>query len=382
METPCLITATAELEEFIRPLSAEPFVAIDTEFIRERTYWPQLCLVQLAGSAGAAAIDPLSPGIDLSSLFALLSNPGVIKVFHAARQDIEIFYHLTGSIPSPLFDTQVAAQVLGFGESISYERLALALTGFELDKGSRFTDWAKRPLSARQLAYALDDVIHLRTIYEKLSPKLKARKRETWIMAEIEWLAAPATYDLAPEDAWMRMKAGNLKPRQLAALQRMAAWREALAKERNVPRGRIARDDALIELASALPHTLEEAAHLRSVGGTSREALRELFTHVEAVRELPSSELPSPNHRKRRQNAENDVVEVLQLLLKLAGARHDVLPRLVATRDDLERLSLGERNLPLLEGWRREVFGAEAVAFLEGRLCLQLDTGKGELVLK
>ena len=278
-----VITDTATLADFCRRLSAEAFVTVDTEFMRDRTYWPDLCLVQLAGSEAAAAVDPMADGISLEPLFELLANPQVLKVFHAARQDLEIFYQLAGRLPAPLFDSQVAAMVCGFGDAVSYETLASRLAGARIDKSFRFTDWSKRPLSDRQLTYALGDVTHLRAIYQKLSKRLHSTGRERWVDEEMAVLTDPATYRLDPETAWVRLKPRSGSPKFLNVLKAVAAWRETEAQRRNLPRNRLVRDEALLEIAAQAPSTVAELARTRSLSRGTASCSRALSRPTRSV---------------------------------------------------------------------------------------------------
>jgi ribonuclease D len=267
-----LLTTTAELQELCVALAREPFVAIDTEFMRDRTYFPKLCLIQLAGEERHVAVDPLASGLDLKPLFGLLADPAVVKVFHAARQDIEIFYNLTGRVPAPLFDTQLAAMVCGYGEEVGYETLVAHLAKARIDKSSRFTDWERRPLSAQQLAYALADVTHLRVVYQKLKQRLEETGRSSWVAQELAGLSNPATYQQPPEEAWKRLKVRSRDPRFLAIVQALAAWRERTAQERDLPRNRVLRDDLLLEVAANRPITLEQLMKLRRINLDRRSA--------------------------------------------------------------------------------------------------------------
>ncbi len=283
------ITTQKELAAFCKSVAQEEFLTVDTEFIREKTYFPRLCLIQIAGSEKAAIIDPLAKDIDLAPVFELLQNPKIVKVFHAARQDIEIFYLLSKKIPAPIFDTQVAAAVCGFGESAGYESLVNQIVGKEIDKSSRFTDWSARPLSEKQLAYALSDVTHLRVIYEKLKKKIEDTGRTTWIAEEHVYLSDPALYDANPDEAWKRLRVGNLKPKHLAVLRELARWREHEAIKHDVPRGRIVKDDVLVELALSAPRKEADLSRIRSIGNISQSRMAAIFACVEAALALPAS---------------------------------------------------------------------------------------------
>ena len=371
-----LITEASVLAELCNRLSAEPFITIDTEFMRESTYWPILCLVQVGWPEGAVAIDPLAPGMDLAPLDALLANPLVLKVFHAARQDIEIFFNRTGTVPSPIFDSQVAAMVCGFGDSASYETLTAKLTGARLDKGSRFSDWSQRPLSERQIQYALDDVIHLRVIYRKLADQLARTGRTAWVQEEMAVLETPATYAIDPMEAWRRIRVRTDKPKTLAVLQAAAAWREHEARARNQPRGRIMKDETLADLALQAPRTPAELGRLRGLPGNLADSARgaALLAQIEAALARPASEWPVPEARPDLPSGLAPVVELLKVLLKLSADEHDVAPKLLASSQDLEMLAADDlAPVRALEGWRREVFGEDALKLKAGRTALAIE---------
>ncbi len=375
-----LITTTAQLQEFCHTLSHVSFVAVDTEFIREKTYYPQLCLIQLAGPEAAYAVDPLARGIDLTPLFALMENPDVLKVFHAGRQDIEIFFNLTGKTPVPMFDTQIAAQACGFGESVSYSEMIARLLKITIDKSSRYTDWAKRPLTNRQLTYALEDVIYLRGAYEKLQAQLRSEGRSSWIEEEMQVLANPETYALDCADAWKRLKTGNMGQKQLAVLREVAAWREAEARKRDLPRGRIIRDETLLEIAVSMPQTEEQLKHIRGIGHMNAKWVDAVLENVCRALALPASDWPAPSARSRSLT-DTDLVALLQFLLKRICSEHGVTARLVADRDDIEALANGDDEGRLMQGWRREIFGDKAKALLEGKLGISWDAKRNRVVL-
>lgn len=372
-----LITTTDELAAFCEPLAQAEFVTVDTEFMRERTYWPKLCLAQVAGPDDAAAIDALAEGIDLAPLDALMANPKVLKVFHAARQDIEIFYLRMTQVPQPLFDTQVAAMVCGHGEAASYESLASKLAKARIDKSSRFTDWSRRPLSERQITYALSDVTHLRVVYEKLKRHLEKSGRLPWIAEEMAVLNDPATYRADPELAWRRLKPRGASPRLMAFLRETAAWRERTAQRIDIPRQRLLRDEQLLEIASHAPKSAAELAMTRGLGRGFAEGWqgRELLDALDRARNLPDSELPARDKAPEQLRAPGAVVDLLRTLLRLKAEQAGVAARLVASADELDRLAAGKRDIPALKGWRHEIFGADALALIEGRLALAL---KGE----
>jgi len=368
-----LITESAEVAAFCRRISGDSYVAVDTEFIRERTFWPRLCLVQIAGSEEAAAIDAVAEGVDLAPVFKLMANPGVLKVFHSGRQDIEIFHHLAGEIPTPIFDTQVAAMVCGFGESVSYETLVAQIAKAQLDKSSRFTDWARRPLTRRQIDYALSDVVHLRTVYEELARRLEKNARVGWLAEEMAVLTDPETYRMDPREAWRRLKIRSHSRRHLAVLREVAAWREREAQARDVPRNRVVRDEALLEIAAHTPRTKADLARARSVSkgmaeGTAGSAILKAVADGLAV---PEQDLPELPPRAELPSGIRPVVELLKVLLKMKCEEHGVAQKLVAATPDLEAIAADDAApVPALQGWRREIFGADALALKHGDLAL------------
>jgi ribonuclease D len=368
-----LIAENAALTDFCQRQRQAEFVAIDTEFMRDKTYWPQLCLVQIAGPDEAAAIDSMAPGIDLAPLHQLMADPKVTKVFHAARQDVEIFFHLTGKIPTPLVDTQVAAMVCGFGDSVSYENLAAKLAGARIDKSSRFTDWAQRPLTDRQLQYALSDVTHLRPAYEHLARRLAKTGRSEWVTEEMAVLISPATYRLEPSEAWRRIKFRNDKPRALAILREIAAWREEEAQRRDLPRGRILKDESLCEIAAHAPHNVDELARCRGLSRSIAENKQgqAVLAAVKRGLDIPANQLPPVPPRRDLPAGLGPVVELLRVLLKMRCEDHEVAQKLVASADDLELIAADdEADVPAMSGWRHEIFGADALALKHGRLAL------------
>jgi ribonuclease D len=377
-----LITKTDELAEFCKPLADAQFVTVDTEFMRERTYWPKLCLAQVAGPHDAAAIDALAEGIDLSPLDELMANPKVLKVFHAARQDLEIFYLRMNRVPAPLFDTQVAAMVCGHGEAASYESLATKLAKARIDKSSRFTDWSRRPLSERQITYALSDVTHLRVVYEKLQRQLEKSGRLPWIAEEMAVLNDPGTYRADPELAWRRLKPRGASPRLMAVLKEVAAWRERTAQRIDIPRQRLLRDEQLLEIASHAPKSIEELAMTRGLGRGFAEGWqgREIMEAIERARKLTDAELPQRDKAPEQLRAPGAVVDLLRTLLRLKAEQAGVAARLVANADELDRMAAGKRDLHVLTGWRREVFGEDALALIEGRLALALHGDQARLI--
>jgi ribonuclease D len=374
-----LLTTTQEIAELCDELAHEPFVALDTEFMRDRTYWPKLCLVQLAGGKRHAAVDPLAPGIDLGPLFALMANPAVIKVFHAARQDVEIFHHLSGQVPTPLFDTQLAAMVCGYGEEVGYETLVSRLAKARVDKSSRFTDWSRRPLTKQQLDYALDDVIHLRVVYQRLDAQLKESGRTEWVAQELAGLTDPNTYEQPPEAAWRRIKVRSRDPRFLAIVMALAAWREREAQRRDLPRNRIVRDDLLLELAANRPRSVEDIARLRRIS-LDKASNAAAVAAVRSALEMPEAELPVVEPPPKLPRGIGPLVDLLRVLLKFQCEEHHVAQRLVATTADLEAIAAYDApDVAALRGWRREVFGRAALALKQGKLGLAVD--KGQVVL-
>ncbi len=379
-----LIRDSERLADCCRRLAGEEFVAIDTEFIREKTYYPQLCVVQLAGENEAAVIDAVADRIDPAPLWELVRDRRVLKVFHAARQDIEIFHLKTGAMPEPIFDTQIAAMVCGFGEQAGYETLVQSLTGATIDKSARFTDWARRPLTEKQIAYALSDVTHLRTVYRKLKARLDATGRYHWVESEIAALADPALYRNEPREAWRRLKLRSPRPRLLAVLREIAAWRELAAQQRDIPRARMLRDEALLEIAAHMPRTAAELARTRGLADSMAHGRlgEEILAAVARGRDLPDEECPRLPSRGESGRANGATVELLRVLLKMKSDAHRVAPRLIAGAGELERIAAdGEAaDVPALNGWRHEIFGADALALAEGKLALSVRRGKVELV--
>jgi ribonuclease D len=379
-----ILDDSAAVAAFCARLQDAPFITIDTEFMRERTYWPQLCVVQIAGPDQAESIDALADGIDLTPVFDLLGNEKIRKVFHAARQDVEIFYHLTGKIPAPMFDTQVAAMVCGFGDAAGYETLVRKLANARVDKSARFTDWSHRPLTERQLDYALADVTHLRVVYEKLSRTLERNGRRAWLDEEMAVLADPKTYDMEPSNAWRRIKTRAPKPRFLAILRELAAWREREAQRKDVPRNRILRDEALLEIAHHEPGSVDELARTRGFGRKQAEGRTgaDLLEAVARGKAAPESEYPEPPNRPDLPRGIGPIAELLKVLLKMKCDEHDVAARLIATSDDIDQISAFGANaeVPALHGWRRQVFGDDALALMRGNLGLVVLGRKLELV--
>ncbi|MBL8644577.1 MAG: ribonuclease D [Rhodospirillaceae bacterium] len=376
---PVLISDTATLSAFCARQASADFITVDTEFMRETTFWAKLCLVQVAGPEEAACIDPLASGMSLQPLYDLFANEKVLKVFHAARQDLEIFLHESGALPRPVFDTQVAAMVCGFGDQVGYETLVAKLADAKLDKSQRFTDWSRRPLTDRQVKYALSDVTHLRKAYQSLAKKLERSGRAAWLTEEMEVLTTESTYRLDPKDAWLRIKARTRSGRMLAVLKELATWREETARALDWPRGRIAKDDALLELAAHPPSGIEDLkrsrlakqlASDRFAGGVLAAAKRGLA--------IPEAEWPPVPENDNANMGPRAVVELLRLLLKLKSEQHNVASRLIATAEDVDAIALSDTaDVAALHGWRRDLFGEDALKLKHGKLGIALsDSGK------
>jgi ribonuclease D len=380
---PQLITTTEALDQLCRRLAADTFVTVDTEFMRERTYFPELCVVQLAGEHEVAVIDAQADGIDLTPLGVLMANDAVQKVFHAARQDIEIFVLRFGAVPTPLFDTQIAAMVAGFGDQVSYEALVAGLTGGAIDKAHRFSDWAARPLSPAQIAYAAADVTHLRDVYLRLSARLEEDGRMEWVAQEMAALTDPALYRADPETAWERLRPRSGNRHFLGRLQALAAWREREAQRVNIPRQRLIKDEALLEVAATAPADVDALARIRTVTrgfaeGRIGEALLDV---IAATKSIPDSALPPAPPPRDAQRASPALVALLKVLLATKCEYHHVAPRLVASSDDLERLALDDASgIPALHGWRREVFGEDALALKHGQIALGAEGRQVKLI--
>ena len=373
-----LITRTQDLAAACAKLSAAPFVAVDTEFMREQTFWPRFCLIQIASEDTEILIDSMAPEIDLKPFFDLMVDEKVLKVFHSGRQDIEIVHHLAGVIPHPIFDSQVAAMVCGFGEAVSYSMLVKRLLGRNLDKSSRFTDWSRRPLSERQLTYAIGDVTYLRDLYPKLKAQLDKSERATWLNEEMGVLTDPATYELHPEKAWRRLKMRIKTPKALAVLMELAAWREREAQSQDVPRARILKDEALYDIAGQTPRTVEDLGSLRSLhNGFARSTRgRAVLEAVSRGLERDPSTVPPLRRGEPMPPEAQAVVDLLRVLLKATAGRHGVAPKLIATSDDLEQIARSdEADVPVLRGWRRKLFGGDALALKRGELALVIRKG-------
>ncbi len=374
-----LITTTSELELACERLSRHSFVTVDTEFLRETTFWPVLCVVQVASSEEALAIDALAPGLDLAPLFALMADPDVVKVFHAARQDVEIFWNLAGLVPAPMFDTQVAAMVCGYGDQVSYSELAQSICRVAIDKSSRFTDWARRPLAPAQIDYAIGDVTHLRDIYRALQAQLEKSGRLAWLEDEMKVLTSSATYEQHPERAWERFKTRARKPRDLAVLMDLAAWRESEAQARDVPRSRVLKDDVLVEVALAAPRSQEALANLRAFprGMERSRAGEEILAAVERGLARDPKSLPKIERERRNGAGSAATVELLKVLLRQVSDESGVAGKMIATVDDLEAIAGDDKaDVPALRGWRRKLFGARALELKYGKLALTVENGK------
>jgi ribonuclease D len=374
-----LITRSDELADVCGRLASAPYVAVDTEFMREQTFWPKLCLVQMAAHGTEVLVDSLAPGVDLTPLFGLMVNEKVVKVFHSARQDIEIVHHLAGVIPHPIFDTQVAAMVCGFGEAVSYSMLVKRLLNRNLDKTSRFTDWSRRPLSERQLTYALGDVTHLRDLYPKLKAQLDQSERASWLNEEMAVLTDPATYELHPEQAWRRLKMRIKTPKALAVLMELAAWREREAQTQDVPRARILKDEALYDIASQTPRTQEDLGSLRTLHNGFARSMRGRAV-LEAVArglERDPKTIPPIERGEPMPPEAQAVVDLLRILLKARAGSHGVAPKLIATSDELEEIARSDdADAPVLRGWRKKLFGDDALALKRGELALAIKNGE------
>ncbi len=374
-----IVSTTGALDELCRRLARSDFVAVDTEFMRQTTYWPELCLIQLAGPDDEAIVDPLADGIDLAPFYDLMADPTIEKVFHAGRQDVEIIHHQADLIPLPVFDTQIAAMVCGFGEAVSYGALVKKLQRKNLDKSSRFTDWSRRPLSDKQLRYALADVTHLRGIYEKLKNRLATTGRTSWVAEEMAELTDPKNYRVEPEDAWKRLKSRARSHAELAIMIELAAWREHEAQRQNVPRSRILKDDTIYDVMVQAPKSAEDLGRLRTVhdGLARSQRGREIVEAVKRALARPPEELPElPAHEPLPPSA-LAAADLLRVLLKAVSAEHDVAAKLIANTEDLDRIALDDNaDVPALHGWRRELFGEDALALKSGRLAITIRDGR------
>ncbi|HTR15818.1 MAG TPA: ribonuclease D [Acetobacteraceae bacterium] len=380
---PVLIADTETLAALCARLRAEPYVTVDTEFMRERTYWPELCVVQLAGAQEVAVVDAAAPGIDLAPLGELLADPAVLKVFHAARQDVEIFLQLFGAVPTPLFDTQVAAMVAGFGDQVGYDSLVGSLTGGQIDKAHRFSDWSVRPLSPAQIQYAAADVTHLRHVYERLSARLEKEGRLDWVGQEMAELAEPATYRPDPETMWERLRPRTGNRRMLGLLRAIAAWREREAQRVNIPRQRVLKDESLLEIAATAPDNAEALSRVRGVtrGFAEGKSGTSLLAAIAEAAALPEEALPAAPRAKEGARPSPALVSLLKVLLAAKCEEHHVAPKLLASSEEIDRLAVEDSpDIPALHGWRHDVFGADAQALKEGRIALGVDGRRVKLL--
>ncbi|MFP4313778.1 MAG: ribonuclease D [Alphaproteobacteria bacterium] len=375
-----VITNQKELDDICKKFSGENFITIDTEFLREKTYFPKLCLIQLSDKdKNAIAIDPLAKDIDLAPLYDLLKNKNVLKVFHAARQDLEIFYNLTGSVVEPFFDTQIAAMVLGYGDSVGYENLIRNVTGHQVDKSSQYTNWSHRPLSEKQIHYALGDVTHLVDAYLKLSEQLEERGRTRWVFEEEEILADPATYENNPREMWQKVKIRSPNPKNLAVLRELTAWREERAISKDLPRTWIMRDDTLADIASQSPKKAEGLKKIRNIPGefTKGHKAENLIKLIEKGLKTPAQDCPHVVKKKPLPANVAAKVDILKMLLKIKSSEYGVAAKLIASSDDLEQIAFGEtEGIAALKGWRAEVFGEDALAMKDGKIAIGLKDGK------
>lgn len=375
-----IIKTQKQLDDLCARLAGKPYLALDTEFLRDKTYYARLCLLQVAApGVEAAALDPIETDLDWSGFMALMDDDTTVKVFHAARQDLEIFHDLYRRLPHPLFDTQVAAMVLGYGDQVAYHALVRDLTGHVLEKSAQFTDWSRRPLSDKQLAYALDDVTYLCQIYEKLEAQLEKKGRVHWVREEMAFLTSHSTYESHPEDAWKRIKMRNPKPEALAILQALAEWREREAQQRNIPRGRFIKDEALADLAVYKPKDVEGLLRIRTLpNDVAKGKLGPVLLKIIArARESDPAAWPRPDQKDPFPKKAQATLEMLKMLLRINASDNDVAAKLIATADDLERLAIEEEpDIPALHGWRREIFGNEALALKNGQIALKLARGR------
>lgn len=377
-----VITTNAELRSFCQKLEECPFITVDTEFLREKTYYAKLCLIQISGpDKEAAAIDVLSTTeeLDLSPVWALMDNQAIMKVFHAARQDLEIIYHLSGKLPVPLYDTQIAAMVCGYGDQVGYEALVTDICKMKVDKSSQFTDWSHRPLSKKQLAYALDDVIHLVDIYSHLEERLQESGRESWVLDEAATLSNPALYDINPDEVWRRLKMRTTKPRDLAAAREIAAWREREAQRKDIPRSRMLKDETLIDLAFQKPVTETDLARIRGISAEMAKGKfgKAIIPVIEKALALPDHECPEPEIRESLPARLAPALEMLKMLLRIQSGETGVAAKLIGSTQDLENyIQHPDSASPLTEGWRDDVFGKFARQMLSGELALTIQNGK------
>ena len=389
LSTPALhivvtLETTPDLAAFCNRMASEKFITVDTEFLRETTYYPKLCLIQIAGADEAVLIDPMAPGMDLAPFFELMADQNVLKVFHAARQDFEILIQLSGAVPTPVIDTQIAAMVCGFGDQVGYEAIVRKLVGASIDKSSQFTDWSRRPLTSKQALYAVSDVTHLRVVYEKLQAMLHETGREGWLDDEIETLTSPETYRVEPEESYKRIKARIQNKKQFGVLISIAAWREREAQTRNVPRGRVLKDEAVAEIAIQMPQKPESINELRLVSkGTANSSMGAAILKAVA-HGLARDPKTIPDFKGRGDEmsaAQQAAAEVLKLALKVACETENVAPKLLASASDIDAVAIDDNaDVPLLHGWRREVFGNMALDIKHGKACIGMENGRAVLI--
>jgi ribonuclease D len=381
-----LITTTSDLAAFCNAVSQDEFITVDTEFLRETTYYPKLCLIQIAGENISALIDPLADGLDLKPFFDLMANTNVLKVFHAASQDIEILVNLADLVPKPVFDSQIAAMVCGFGDQVGYEAIVRKLVGAQIDKSSQFTDWSRRPLTHKQLAYALSDVTHLRVVYEKLKAQIDAENRGSWLEDELAELANAANYRVDPENSWRRIKARIQSKKQQATLMAVAAWREREAQSKNVPRGRILKDDAVAEIAIQVPQSKEALQQLRLLprGSADSSIGKGILAAVAEGLARDASTIPAPKGRGEEMSSSQEAAaEVLKLALKIVSEREGIAPKLLASSADIDAIAISDSaDVLAMHGWRRKVFGDIAIALKNGKATIGLEKGRAKIFLQ
>ncbi|MEM1317480.1 MAG: ribonuclease D [Pseudomonadota bacterium] len=378
-----IIETTQDLADTCGAFAQHDYVTVDTEFLRETTFWPILCLIQIAGPDDECIVDPMADGIDLQPFFDLMADTATVKVFHAARQDVEIIYHLGGLVPKPLFDTQVAAMVCGYGDSIAYHALVSRITGGQIDKSSRFTDWARRPLTKKQLDYALADVTHLRQVYQSLKRDLEKKKRKHWVDEEMDVLTNPETYDLPVEKAWTRLKMRVRKPRELAVMKAVAQWREERARDRDVPRGRVVKDDAIYEMAQQQPRDDKALSRLRALprGFENSRFADGLLDAIDAAMDIPEEELERIPRAPRSPEGTGAATELLKVLLKAVAEENGVATKIIATIDELEKIAADdEADVPALRGWRNEMFGKQALELKRGDIALGFEDRRIQVI--
>lgn len=375
-----ILKNTAEIKAHCQKLSAHPFVTVDTEFLREKTYYPKLCLIQISGpDKEAFAIDPLAEGVDLQPVYDLLCDPKILKVFHAGRQDMEIFFKLMGQVAAPFFDTQIAAMVCGYGDSIGYENIVRNITGASIDKSSQFTDWSIRPLSEKQIKYALGDVTHLCDVYLHLKEELHKRGRTDWVMQEEEILADPRTYANDPYESWKRIKLRSPKSKSLAILREIAAWREKQAQKRDVPKTWIMRDDVLGEIAVQAPSNKKQLAKIRNISTETAEGKigDQILEAINFALSTPKDDWPKPERKEMLSPSAQASVDILKMLLRVESTENKVAAKLIASSEHIEALALDDNaDIPAMKGWRYDIFGKDALAIKNGKLAIGLKDGK------